>query len=309
MGFEARSGARRQAKGETAVRWIAAGTILAALIAGCATAKRQAPSGYVLVPLSGAGAGVRLDSAFLQVPTGWEAYTPRDTAGDPALILFPASVQDSSLARLSIVQPAAYGIGANLQAGVPAARLLATPVALLRERVAARPGFQELGTDEFPWVGGPAVVYRYAASEGAGKDVLQWRLYVMLGRARLYLLDCGTALDRLGEHTAQFDTIAGGLNPDEPLFLVAEEPAPTIAPEETPPDPYARYRVRAADTLELIAKRLTGDPKKVAALAGANQITDPNKLVVGQILLIPVELLSDSGRTLVEPGELPQDGD
>jgi len=68
------------------------------------------------------------------------------------------------------------------------------------------------------------------------------------------------------------------------------QPPPTTAPASTPeptngPKPTFRtYKVRSGDTLSAIAARFH---TTVTAIAQLNHITDPGKLSVGQILLIP----------------------
>lgn len=52
---------------------------------------------------------------------------------------------------------------------------------------------------------------------------------------------------------------------------------------KSPPDSYV---VKQGDTLWLIAKKLTGDGSNYKAIAKKNNITDPNKLSVGQRLVI-----------------------
>jgi LysM repeat protein len=66
-------------------------------------------------------------------------------------------------------------------------------------------------------------------------------------------------------------------------------PEPTLAPTSPPPTPkpkptYRTYVVRAGDTLSGIASRFH---TTVSAIANLNHISDPSKLRVGQVLLIP----------------------
>ena len=49
------------------------------------------------------------------------------------------------------------------------------------------------------------------------------------------------------------------------------------------------YTVQAGDTLALIAKRLLGSAGKWSVIAEVNGLTNPNKLKVGQILMIPLQ--------------------
>ena len=68
----------------------------------------------------------------------------------------------------------------------------------------------------------------------------------------------------------------------------APSPAPTVAPPPTatpkPKPSYRSYVVRPGDTLSGIASRYN---TTVTAIARLNNITDPSKLRVGQVLLIP----------------------
>ncbi len=60
---------------------------------------------------------------------------------------------------------------------------------------------------------------------------------------------------------------------------------PSIAP---PPEPKT-YTVAAGDTLSKIAKQFYGDASKYMKIFEANkdQLTDPNKIRVGQVLKVP----------------------
>jgi nucleoid-associated protein YgaU len=66
--------------------------------------------------------------------------------------------------------------------------------------------------------------------------------------------------------------------PDRPTRLVPNNVA--VAPGQT-------YTVQAKDTLSSICRKLYGDTKKVHELAKLNNLTDPNKLKVGQVLKLP----------------------
>jgi LysM repeat protein len=48
-----------------------------------------------------------------------------------------------------------------------------------------------------------------------------------------------------------------------------------------------KYRVQAGDTLSEIAQRFYGDSTLFGLIATANQLADPNKIIVGQVLAIP----------------------
>lgn len=49
----------------------------------------------------------------------------------------------------------------------------------------------------------------------------------------------------------------------------------------------ATYRVKAGDTLGKIAKRFYGDPARFTLIVGANALANPDRLAVGQELVIP----------------------
>ena len=66
-------------------------------------------------------------------------------------------------------------------------------------------------------------------------------------------------------------------------------PPPAAAPTPAPsPAPAARsYTVKSGDTLGAIARAMYGNAAKYPLIAQANQITDPSRIWVGQVLTIP----------------------
>jgi LysM repeat protein len=66
--------------------------------------------------------------------------------------------------------------------------------------------------------------------------------------------------------------------------LAPTAPSPTPAPVATPKPTFRTYVVKSGDTLSGIATRYH---TTVSALAALNHISDPSKLHVGQVLLIP----------------------
>jgi N-acetylmuramoyl-L-alanine amidase len=65
-------------------------------------------------------------------------------------------------------------------------------------------------------------------------------------------------------------------------------PEPSTPPAEPAPAPVARtYTIKAGDTLGAIARDMYGSPTKYKLIAEANQITDPRRIWVGQVLIIP----------------------
>lgn len=70
------------------------------------------------------------------------------------------------------------------------------------------------------------------------------------------------------------------------------------------------YKVKSGETLAAIAERIYGDAQKYMLIANANNIRDPNKIEVGQILDIPFDRddISDSTDLMtIQPQELPID--
>jgi LysM repeat protein len=73
----------------------------------------------------------------------------------------------------------------------------------------------------------------------------------------------------------------------EPTIAIASPspaPTPAAAPTPTPKPTFRTYTVRPGDTLSGIASRFH---TTVTRLANLNNISDPSKLRVGQVLLIP----------------------
>lgn len=71
---------------------------------------------------------------------------------------------------------------------------------------------------------------------------------------------------------------------------MADEPKPVEPPPVDPAyDATQWYEVVAGDTLSKIAKKYYGDPDLYPTIFDANrdQLTDPNKIKVGQKLRIP----------------------
>ncbi len=64
------------------------------------------------------------------------------------------------------------------------------------------------------------------------------------------------------------------------------QPTPAPAPAAAAPKP-TTYKVAAGDTLSAVAQRLLGDSKRYAEIAKLNNISDPNKISVGQVLNLP----------------------
>jgi LysM repeat protein len=74
---------------------------------------------------------------------------------------------------------------------------------------------------------------------------------------------------------------------DDPTPEPSTPPSPTAAPATANPTPAATlrtYRVQSGDTLSAIATRFG---TTVRAIVDLNNLADPNRLSVGQVLLIP----------------------
>lgn len=70
------------------------------------------------------------------------------------------------------------------------------------------------------------------------------------------------------------------------------------------------YKVKSGDTLTAIAERIYGDAQKYMLIANANNIRDPNKIEVGQVLDIPFDRgdISDSTDLMtIQSQEIPID--
>ena len=62
------------------------------------------------------------------------------------------------------------------------------------------------------------------------------------------------------------------------------------APERStysPPEAARTYTVQRGDTLSSIARKVYGDQKRYKDIAQANNMSDPNKLHIGQVLTLP----------------------
>ena len=65
---------------------------------------------------------------------------------------------------------------------------------------------------------------------------------------------------------------------------IASEPPPSAQPTKATPD---SYTVQPGDTLSKIARSVYGDSSQYLLIQKANNITDPGKIRVGQVLVIP----------------------
>ena len=66
------------------------------------------------------------------------------------------------------------------------------------------------------------------------------------------------------------------------------DPGPTVAPEPLPPVPQQRtYTIRRGDTLWSIANREYGNGQRWRDIAQANPSIDPQRLAIGQEILLP----------------------
>ncbi|MFQ5612235.1 MAG: N-acetylmuramoyl-L-alanine amidase [Anaerolineae bacterium] len=67
--------------------------------------------------------------------------------------------------------------------------------------------------------------------------------------------------------------------PSRPASPTVSRPAPTATT--------STYRVQSGDTLGAIARKVYGDARKYPIIQQANNITDPRRIWVGQVLVIP----------------------
>ena len=96
------------------------------------------------------------------------------------------------------------------------------------------------------------------------------------------------APDRPAEELAP----AGSEVAEVPEMPVEEKPAETASTDETPKAPesdkgYVLYTVKTGDGLMKIARQFYGDASRYKEIAKFNDITDPDKIKVGQVLKIP----------------------
>ena len=112
-----------------------------------------------------------------------------------------------------------------------------------------------------------------------------------------YLFSCGSDKDSYDEFEDIFEKAIASLRIEAPTRA---RPAPTVGPAMTPPPPPTRpprptvppapspevisYTVRAGDTLAKIATQFG---VTVEEIVEANDIEDPNRIEVGQVLIIP----------------------
>src|SRR6185503_6337250 len=74
-----------------------------------------------------------------------------------------------------------------------------------------------------------------------------------------------------------------GLEPS-PVPTLAPTPAPTAAPSAAPAASFRTYVVQSGDTLSAIANRYG---TTVQAIVSLNNLSDPGRLSIGQVLKIP----------------------
>ncbi len=92
---------------------------------------------------------------------------------------------------------------------------------------------------------------------------------------------------------AELQSPAGAAKSAQPSRVSASgKPSTTTAAakKETPPrqdQPYTLYTVKKGDTLMAIARRFYGDASRYKDIAKANNLVDPSKIYVGQVLKIP----------------------
>lgn len=104
-------------------------------------------------------------------------------------------------------------------------------------------------------------------------------MWVAVASAMLAVVGC--------KKNQQTDSASAPPPPAEPMPVAPMPYEPMPAPASSSA-PGATYTVQKGDTLYGIARRVYGDGKKVKDILAANpSITDPNKIRVGQQLVLP----------------------
>ena len=74
---------------------------------------------------------------------------------------------------------------------------------------------------------------------------------------------------------------------DSPADLVADIKLENASDPEVAAPTLKKYTVQSGDTLSKISKEMLGDANRYMEIANANNISDPDKINVGQELIIP----------------------
>lgn len=76
---------------------------------------------------------------------------------------------------------------------------------------------------------------------------------------------------------------------EAPPAAAPPEAAPSVPATRDPSKPGARYKVQAGDTLSGIARRVLGDENRWKEIVKANPELDPDRLSVGQEIVLPAD--------------------
>ena len=68
------------------------------------------------------------------------------------------------------------------------------------------------------------------------------------------------------------------------------------------------YRVKKGDTLGKIARNFYGDSARFPLIVAANNIPDPDRLTIGQVLIVPDLLVAETGLTPAPFHAIPRQG-
>lgn len=96
--------------------------------------------------------------------------------------------------------------------------------------------------------------------------------------------------DPIGVETEAGDQDGQTAEGDSELDASGEELGEEVAGDGTgAEDGTVEYTIKSGDSLQKISKQFYGDPQKYKLIMEANNIKDPNKIQIGQVLVIPPE--------------------
>ena len=127
------------------------------------------------------------------------------------------------------------------------------------------------------------------------------RVVIITALAMLALVGCNkptgpqtTEIEAVDRPAAELMPAAAATETTTAAETTSQTPAETPASTTTSPPaptetekPFKTYTVRKGDTLWAIAVKTCGYGRRYKDIAQSNNITDPNKIYVGQVLQIP----------------------